>query len=161
MLKPVVCAVVFTTLALPVAQREAAAFDGAVKENAPVHRESPVTGRGGMSIRLFDCIMPLPPGYILQTNTSPWASVEMYRLDPYGSIQVHEFKPLDPARFEIIGEVRIGYLTVQRVKGRKEYFSSEPIVSYVHDGKTELLITGADQGRAEDMARECIDHPAP
>lgn len=124
-------------------------------------RDSHKEWKSDIRVRLFDCIMPLPSGYILLTDISPWSTLEMYRTDPPGSIRVHEFKPLDPSRVELISEVKVGNLTVQRVRGRKEYFSSTPVVSYIHDGQTALVITGPDQERAETMARACLENPVP
>ncbi|MDH3596810.1 MAG: hypothetical protein OEU09_16930 [Rhodospirillales bacterium] len=113
------------------------------------------TPESDTALRLFGCVMPLPPGYVLQTDAEPFF---LYREKCCGNISIGPYEILESSKFEVLRERSIGPVTVVNVRGRKEYFGTQPTLALVHDGKVQMIILGRDENWASHMAQSCSEN---
>ncbi|MDH3919882.1 MAG: hypothetical protein OEU25_17100 [Rhodospirillales bacterium] len=105
-----------------------------------------------MFLKLFGCVMPLPPNYILRADAEPFY---FYRTFGFGTISIKPYGPPDPSKEDVIEESTIGPLRIVTVKAK--FGRHRPTVRFVHDGKTQIVIGGQDEDWLERMARSCVE----
>ena len=109
-------------------------------------------------VQLFGCVMPLPPGYVLRADAEPFFFYSR-GADTFGRISIRPYQEPDPSKIKVLRETRIGDITVVQVEGL--FIRSRPRFSYIHDGETQLAISGDDEDWALRMARHCAENPEP
>lgn len=110
-----------------------------------------------MAIKIFGCIMPLPPGYFLHTDNASPENLEFNRLTPIGFLRIRKFEPIDQDLFDVVHQQQVGQLTIITIRAKKEQLRRYSL-TIIHDGQRQLSIIGDDEDWAEPMARYCVDH---
>lgn len=111
------------------------------------------------ALRLFGCIVPLPPNYLLNTDTKVPGKIEFNRLNlPLGIISIGEYEAPDKEFVDVVYEKQIGTLTVVQIMLKKTTFRTKPTLTIIHDNQRKLSIGGHDEHWAEPMARYCSEH---
>lgn len=114
-------------------------------------------GLAKVSLRVFDCDMPLPKGYVVQATTGPGLRVYSRGdvADPFGQILLSRYEDFPPDRWEIVASSARGRLIVQHVRiisGPREL----PHATVAHDYDETITWLGEARKYADAMVAACV-----
>lgn len=117
--------------------------------------------RDAVYLDVFDCLIPIPPGYAV--NTSDSSTTHAYfaadRAEGFGSLIVSTADhPVARDRFEILESETRGRLEIQKMGVPAEAGSPQTLI-LISDGKRRLALTGDAALLADSMIEACFANP--
>ena len=118
---------------------------------------------------VFDCLIPVPAGYAINTIDSSTTHAYTVRgaapgragasSEEWGELNVWPYDgPLPDGRFDTIRSERRGRLLVEEVRS-VEAAPDEPSLVLIHDGIQRLSLGGTARALADSMRDACLANP--
>lgn len=122
--------------------------------------------REAVYLDVFDCLIPMPAGYAINTIDSSTTHAYTVRgavqglfgtpAEEWGELNVWPYDgPLPDGRFDTIRSSRSGRLWVEEVRS-VEAAPDEPSLVLIHDGIQRLSLGGTARALADSMVAACL-----
>ena len=110
---------------------------------------------------VFDCLVPVPPGYAFNTIDS--STTHAYTAEPgfgaWGELNVwNDDGPIPGDRYEIIETIKTGPLTIIEIRLREPMDSAhaDETLIVISDGRRKLSLGGAARAHLSTMVETCL-----